>query len=67
MLKAKRSKKDRLIFWLVVVGVYFAGTLGLFPLIGVSMSAVHVVLTGVCLLAGSSLVYWIDRRFFKTG
>ena len=64
---AKRSQKDRLILWLVVVTIYFAGTLGLFPLIGFSMSAVHALLTGVCTLAGTSFAYWIDRRFFRIG
>ena len=65
--KAKRSPKHRVIFWLIVVTIYFAGTLGLFPLIGIPMSLVRAVLTGLCLLAGSSLAHWIDLRFFGLG
>lgn len=64
---AKRSSKDRVIFWSGVVTIYFVGTLGFFPLIGIPMSLVHAVLTGLCLLAGSSLAHWVARRFFGLG
>lgn len=62
--KAKRSLKDRVIFWFGVVTIYFVGTLGLFPLVGIPISLVHAVFTGLCLLAGSSLAHWAARRFF---
>lgn len=61
--KAKRISRDRLIYWLGVVGVYSAGTLGLPALIGYRISAVHAVLTGVSLLAGWCLARWLIRRF----
>ncbi len=60
--KAKRTSRDRLIYWLGVVVVYYAGTF-LLPLIGYRISAVHAVLTGVSLLAGWCLARWLIRRF----
>lgn len=64
---AKRSSKDRVIFWGVLVTGYFASTLGLFPLIGIHISLVHVVLSGLSMLAGWSLAHWMTRRFFGLG
>jgi hypothetical protein len=61
--KAKRSPKDRGIFWLIVVTIYFAGTLGLGRLVGVYFSPVHVVLTGLTMLAGWSSADWVIHRF----
>lgn len=60
--KAKRSAKDRGIFWLIVVTIYFAGILGLGRLVGVYFSPVHVVLTGLTMLAGWSSADWVIHR-----
>jgi hypothetical protein len=59
----RKTRRDRLIFWLTLVPLYFAVTLGLFPLIGVHISAVHAVLSGVFVLAGWGLASWVSRHF----
>jgi hypothetical protein len=60
--KAKSSAKDRGILWLIVVTIYFAGTLGLGRLIGAYFSPVHVVLTGLTMVAGWSSASWVIHR-----
>jgi hypothetical protein len=60
--KARRFAKDREIFWLIVVTIYFAGTLSLGRLIGVYFSPVQVVVTGLTMLAGWSSADWVMHR-----
>jgi hypothetical protein len=62
--KPKRTlTKDRVTFWLVVVIGYFSVTLGLFPIMGIHLSLIHVVLSGLSMLAGWSLAHWVACRF----
>jgi hypothetical protein len=65
--KAKRSLKERVIFWLIVVTSYFAGTLGLGRLVGLYFSPVRVVLIGLTMLAGCSSADWVCHRFIGRG
>jgi hypothetical protein len=60
----KVTRRDRVIFWLTVAVIYFAGAFGIFPLIGVHMSTVHKLLSGVSMLAGWCLARWLGHRFF---